>query len=481
MNDDNDETPKRRTDMGGRRSNLGYTLFMLVFACLLLYTAMNTFSLLFSPHLPEPPQRLVASDDVATPARPPAPTPIVKIFMYDLPRKFTYGVIEHYQRARGVLKADSPVNNDSELRYPGNQHSAEWWLFSHLSSMDDEEEMTNSSVIRTLDPHHADLFYVSFFSSLSLVVNPPGRHIMRNEESSSSYYSDEEIQEELVLWLEKQPYWRRYRGRDHVIICQDPNALYKVIDNFKNSVLLISDFGRLKAQQASLVKDVVLPYSHRINSFNGDAGVGHRDSLLFFMGNRFRKEGGRVRDMLFQVLEDEEDMIIKHGAQSRESRRLATQGMHTSKFCLHPAGDTPSACRLFDAIVSLCVPVIVSDDIELPFEDIIDYSKIAIFVTSSDAVQPGYLASMLRSVSLERLLQYQIELVKVKRYFEYEETDGAVNAIWRQVASKLPLVNLMINREKRLVKREVAGVDCSCICSNRNDSSATELCQSCFS
>lgn len=472
MNDDidNEETPKRRTDMGGRRSSLGSTLFLLVFACLLLYTAINTFSLLTFPHLPEHSERLVPLDDVATMTRPLAPTPIVKIFMYDLPRKFTYGVIEHYLRARGVLKADSPVNNDSELHYPGNQHSAEWWLFSHLSSMDDEEEMTNSSVIRTLDPHHADLFYVPFFSSLSLVVNYPGRQIAGNDKSSLSYYSDEEMQEGLVFWLKKQPYWRRYRGRDHVIICQDPNALYKVIDNFKNSVLLISDFGRLKAQQASLVKDVVLPYSHRINSFNGDVGDGHRDSLLFFMGNRFRKEGGRVRDMLFQVLEDEEDMIIKHGTQSRESRRLATQGMHTSKFCLNPAGDTPSACRLFDAIVSLCVPVIVSDDIELPFEDIIDYSKIAIFVTSSDAVQPGYLASMLRSVSSERLLQYQRELVKVKRYFEYEDPDGAVNAIWHQVASKLPLVNLMINREKRFVKREVDGVDCSCICSNWNDS-----------
>lgn len=463
--------------MGGRRSSLGNTLFMLVFVCLLLYTAMNTFSLLFSPHLPEAPQRLVAPDDVATTPRPPAPTPIVKIFMYDLPRKFTYGVIEHYLRARGVLTADSPVNDDSELRYPGNQHSAEWWLFSHLSSMDDEEEISNTSIIRTLDPNHADLFFVPFFSSLSLVVNPPGRQIIGNKES----YSDERMQGELVLWLERQPYWRRYRGRDHVIICQDPNALYKVIDNFKNSVLLISDFGRLKAQHASLVKDVVLPYSHRISSFNGDAGVGHRDSLLFFMGNRFRKEGGRVRDMLFQVLEDEEDMIIKHGTQSRESRRLATQGMHTSKFCLHPAGDTPSACRLFDAIVSLCVPVIVSDDIELPFEDIIDYSKIAIFVPSSDAVQPRYLASMLRSVSLERVLQYQKELLKVKRYFEYEDPDGAVNAIWRQVAAKLPLVNLMINRGKRLVKREAAGVDCSCICSYRNDSTGTGLCQSCFS
>lgn len=87
--------------------------------------------------------------------------------------------------------------------------------------------------------------------------------------------------------------------------------------------------------------------------------------------------------------------------------------MHSSKFCLHPAGDTPSACRLFDAIVSLCIPVIVSDYIELPFEDVIDYKKIAIFVATARAVEPGFLTSMLREISSKRILQYQRELKAV--------------------------------------------------------------------
>ena len=117
--------------------------------------------------------------------------------------------------------------------------------------------------------------------------------------------------------------------------------------------------------------------------------------------------------MLFQILEQEEDVIIKHGAQSRESRRMASQGMHSSKFCLHPAGDTPSACRLFDAIVSLCVPVIVSDQIELPFEDVIDYRKIAIFVDSTSAVKPGFLVKNLRKITRERILEYQREMQEV--------------------------------------------------------------------
>jgi hypothetical protein len=114
--------------------------------------------------------------------------------------------------------------------------------------------------------------------------------------------------------------------------------------------------------------------------------------------------------LLFQTLENEEDVIIKYGAPSRNNQLLASQGMHSSKFCLHPAGSTPASCRLFDAIHSLCIPVIVSDNIELPFEDVIDYRKIAIFVQSTYAVKQGFLVLMLRNVTTERILQYQREL-----------------------------------------------------------------------
>lgn len=372
--------------------------------------------------------------------------------MYDLPSRFTYGVIESYELARGGLKNDNP-------KYPGNQHAAEWYLFLDLNN----PSRSASHVTRVMDPDQAHFFYVPFFSSLSLVANP----VRGGGAMVEGGYSDEEMQESLVTWLEQQLYWKRNNGRDHVFICQDPNALYKVVDRVKNAVLLVSDFGRLGRDQASLVKDVILPYSHRINGFKGDVGVEDRKWLMFFMGNRFRKEGGKIRDMLFQILESEEDVFIKHGTQSRESRRMATQGMHTSKFCLHPAGDTPSACRLFDAIVSLCVPVIISDFIELPFEDVIDYRKIAVFVDTDSAVKPEYLSKLLKKVKNDRILEFQRELLKVRHYFEYDDPDGTVNEIWRQVSLKLPLVNLMINREKRLVKRHLTEADCSCICSNK--------------
>jgi hypothetical protein len=56
----------------------------------------------------------------------------------------------------------------------------------------------------------------------------------------------------------------------------------------------------------------------------------------------------------------------------------------------------------------------------------------------------------------------------VKRYFEYSDPNGTVNEIWREIGQKLPLIQLMINREKRLVKRDSIEPDCSCLCTNQS-------------
>ncbi|XP_022748741.1 probable arabinosyltransferase ARAD1 [Durio zibethinus] len=449
--------------MARKSSLFKHTLLATVFFLLAIYAF---FTIFFHAPLPTSDPSSDDDNDVGISSRENLNFPLtqtdgsyflnkVKVYMYDLPHNFTYGVIQQHGLARG----GSPVADVTTLNYPGHQHMHEWFLFSDL--VRPQSDRLGSPIIKVTDPEEADLFYVPVFSSLSLIVNagrPPG---------SGSGYSDEEMQEQLVEWLTGQEYWKRNNGWDHVIIAGDPNALYRVVDRVKTAVLLVSDFGRLRPDQGSLVKDVIIPYSHRISAYTGDFGVQQRKILIFFMGNRYRKEGGKIRDLLFQILEKEEDVVIKHGTQSRENRRAASRGMHTSKFCLNPAGDTPSACRLFDSIVSLCVPVIVSDSIELPFEDIIDYKKFAVFVETTAALKPGYLVSLLRKVPAEKIIEYQKAMKEVKRYYDYTDPNGTVNEIWRQVSQKLPLIKLMVNRDKRLVRKDLSEPNCSCLCSNQ--------------
>ena len=42
--------------------------------------------------------------------------------------------------------------------------------------------------------------------------------------------------------------------------------------------------------------------------------------------------------------------------------------MQKSTFCLVPRGDTPSSRRFFSAIAAGCIPVLITDDYEPPFQ-----------------------------------------------------------------------------------------------------------------
>jgi hypothetical protein len=87
-------------------------------------------------------------------------------------------------------------------------------------------------------------------------------------------------------------------------------------------------------------------------------------------------QGGKICSKLVAELKGVEDIVIEEGSAGARGKVAAQDGMRKSIFCLSPAGDTPSSARLFDAIVSGCIPVVVSDELELPFEGILDYRKV---------------------------------------------------------------------------------------------------------
>ena len=157
------------------------------------------------------------------------------------------------------------------------------------------------------------------------------------------------------------------------------------------------------------------------------------------------------------MLKDEKDVFFSFGSVQDHGVSKASQGMHSSKFCLNIAGDTPSSNRLFDAIVSHCVPVIISDDIELPYEDILDYSKFSIFVRSSDAIKKGYLMRLIKGINKHRWTRMWKRLKEVDKHFEYQfpsHKDDAVQMIWQALARKVPSIRLKAHRFRRSSRSE---------------------------
>ncbi|CAN6475809.1 unnamed protein product [Victoria cruziana] len=54
------------------------------------------------------------------------------------------------------------------------------------------------------------------------------------------------------------------------------------------------------------------------------------------------------------------------------------QHLRNAKFCLSPRGESSWTLRFYEAFFVECVPVILSDKVELPFQNIIDYTQISI-------------------------------------------------------------------------------------------------------
>jgi len=52
--------------------------------------------------------------------------------------------------------------------------------------------------------------------------------------------------------------------------------------------------------------------------------------------------------------------------------------MGASHFCLIPRGTSSWTNHLYEAFFAGCIPVILSDDFEVPFEDILDWSSFSI-------------------------------------------------------------------------------------------------------
>ncbi|KAK8485552.1 hypothetical protein V6N13_090472 [Hibiscus sabdariffa] len=372
----------------------------------------------------------------------------LRVYMYDLPRRFHVGMLDR----RSSSEEAAPVTADNFPPWPSNsgiktQHSVEYWLMASLLYGGDEEE--GREAVRVSDPETAEAFFVPFFSSLSF--NTHG-HNMTDPETEV----DRRLQVELLEFLRKSEYYQRSGGRDHVIPMTHPNAFRFLRQELNASLLVVVDFGRYPRNMSSLSKDVVAPYVHVVDSFTDDDPLDpyeSRNTLLFFRGNTIRKDQGRIRIKLAKILSGIDDVHYEKGGATPKNIIVSTEGMRSSKFCLHPAGDTPSSCRLFDAIVSHCVPVIVSDKIELPYEDEIDYTEFSIFFSMNEVLEPGYLVNELRRFPKDRWLEMWKRLKSVSHHFEFQyppKKEDAVNMLWRQVKHKLPGVQLALHRSRRL-------------------------------
>ncbi|XVE60832.1 hypothetical protein DITRI_Ditri05aG0158300 [Diplodiscus trichospermus] len=422
----------------------------------------------------------------------------IKVYVANLPRSLNYGLLEQYWSSN---HPDSRIPTDPDHQistthfskstkyppYPENplikQYSAEYWIMGDFETP--EEMRTGSFAKRVFDVNEADVIFVPFFATLSAEMElGSGSGAFRKKARNGDYLR----QKEVLDFVRNTDAWKRSGGRDHVFVLTDPVAMWHFREEIAPAVLLVVDFGgwyRLDTKssngdssgmmihhtQVSLLKDVIVPYTHLLPRLQLSENQ-KRHTLLYFKGAKHRNRGGLVREKLWDLLVNEPGVIMEEGFPNATGREQSIKGMRSSEFCLHPAGDTPTSCRLFDAIQSLCIPVIVSDNIELPFEGMVDYSTFSVFVAVSDALRPNWLVSHLRSFSEKQRNEFRQNMAKVQPAFVYDNghpggigpmpPDGAVNHIWSKVHQKLPVIKEAIVREKRKPANTSIPLRCHC-------------------
>ncbi|OAY44451.1 probable arabinosyltransferase ARAD1 [Manihot esculenta] len=393
----------------------------------------------------ESPKEKVAGEDVKCNTHNENNKEPLKVFMYDLPAEFHFELLDWTPQGDSVW----PDVKTKIPSYPGGlnlQHSIEYWLTLDILASEIPGIPRAGSAVRVRNSSEADVIFVPFFSSLSY-----NRYSKVNPHQKKS--KNKLLQEKLVKFVTSQREWKRSGGRDHIILAHHPNSMLDARMKLWPAMFILADFGRYPPNVANVDKDVIAPYKHVVRSYVDDLSTfDSRPILLYFQGAIYRKDGGLARQELFYLLKDEKDVHFQFGSIQKDGVTKASKGMHSSKFCLNIAGDTPSSNRLFDAIASHCVPVIISDDIELPYEDVLDYSQFCIFVRTSDAVKEKFLINLIRGIGKDEWTQMWQKLKEVEHFFEFQypsKEGDAVQMIWQAVARKVPSMRMKIHKSKR--------------------------------
>ncbi|CAN6456921.1 unnamed protein product [Victoria cruziana] len=308
--------------------------------------------------------------------------------VYHFPEVFSRNYAEMEKNFKVFIYPDGDPNTFFQTpRKLTGKYASEGFFFQNI----------RESKFRTLDPDSADLFFI-----------PISCHKMRGK--GTSYDNMTIIVKDYVDGLiNKYPYWNRTLGADHFFVtCHDVGvrATEGLPFLVKNAIRVVCspsyDVGYIPH------KDVALPQV--LQPFALPAGgndTANRTVLGFWAGHR----NSRIRVILARVWENDTELAVSNNRISRATGELVYQKrFYRTKFCICPGGSQVNSARIADSIHYGCVPVIISNYYDLPFNDVLDWRKFSLILKESDVYQ---LKPILKAVSHEEFISLHKQLIEV--------------------------------------------------------------------
>ncbi|WVZ99485.1 hypothetical protein U9M48_044774 [Paspalum notatum var. saurae] len=359
----------------------------------------------------------------------------LKVYVYDLPSKYN----------KKLLKKDPRCLN--------HMFAAE--IFMHRFLL--------SSAVRTFNPEEADWFYTPVYTTCDLT--PSGLPL--------PFKSPRMMRSAIELIATNWPYWNRSEGADHFFVTphdfgacfhyQEEKAIGRGILPLLQRATLVQTFGQKNhvcLKDGSITIPPFAPpqkmQTHLIPPDTPRSIFVYFRGLFYDTGND--PEGGYyARGARASVWENFKNNPLFDI--STDHPPTYYEDMQRSVFCLCPLGWAPWSPRLVEAVVFGCIPVIIADDIVLPFADAIPWEEIGVFVAEEDVPK---LDSILTSIPTDVILRKQRLLanpsMKQAMLFPQPAQPGdAFHQILNGLARKLPHGNNVFLKPGERVLNWTAG------------------------
>ncbi|KAG7943077.1 hypothetical protein I3843_15G021200 [Carya illinoinensis] len=229
---------------------------------------------------------------------------------------------------------------------------------------------------RTIKKEEADLFFVPAYAKCVRMMGG---------------LNDKEIDQTYVKVIGQMPHFRRSGGRDHIFVFPSGAGahLFKSWATYINcSIILTPEGDRTDKKDTSSFntwKDIIIP-GNVDDRMTGTGAtlvqplpLSKRKYLANYLG-RAQGKVGRLQlvELAKKFPEKLESPELKFSGPEKLGRIEYFEHLRNAKFCLAPRGESSWSLRYYESYFVECIPVILSDQIELPFQNAIDYTQISI-------------------------------------------------------------------------------------------------------
>eukprot|EP00964_Phaeocystis_antarctica_P018792 scaffold10351_cov62-Phaeocystis_antarctica.AAC.15 len=376
------------------------------------------------------------------------------VYVYELPAAFNTQLMEtRFKR------------NDCTYRRYGERNSTKWESYAFGMELAVHEVLL-ASRHRTLDPETADFYFVPVYGGcyISRFFRPtPAHSLFVRDEWLPAPVLGNQFYRSALEWIQAHfPYWDRRGGADHIFAFpHDEGACIAPIE-MRTSILLTS-WGRHELHPRNSTttmpehkwwwpdfvpqmyashrcfdpaKDILMPVFTKLTMLGtaaalerpgerqgdrnapGDTPVvkGRHGWLFHFRGQvlhtvREQHYSFGIRQQAHRLFKgrEAEGLLV-----SDQHSRLFMQELRNSTFCAVFPGNGWG--HLEAPIIMGCIPVVVSDAILVPWENVLDFSSFGLRIPRAELPR---LPQILRAIPEARVRQLQRGLVAVWERFTY--------------------------------------------------------------